>query len=139
MKTIAILMVIAALLLVGCTQAPTPADQGTPFPSDAEESDSAVKASGNTNQVTIVGFEFMPRTVEVKAGDAVEWVNVDSVKNDEDNDYNKGVDHTVTFDNGMVDQVIPAGTTFTTTFTEPGVYNYACSFHPGMQGVVVVS
>lgn len=30
------------------------------------------------------------------------------------------------------------GQSFTLTFTEPGVYNYLCPIHPGMQGVVVV-
>jgi plastocyanin len=31
-----------------------------------------------------------------------------------------------------------AGQSYTLTFTEPGVYNYVCFIHPGMQGVVVV-
>ncbi len=31
-----------------------------------------------------------------------------------------------------------AGQSFTLTFTEPGVYNYVCFVHPGMQGAVVV-
>jgi plastocyanin len=30
------------------------------------------------------------------------------------------------------------GQSFTLTFTEPGVYNYVCFIHPGMQGAVVV-
>ena len=30
------------------------------------------------------------------------------------------------------------GPSFTLTFTEPGVYNYVCFVHPGMQGTVVV-
>jgi plastocyanin len=30
------------------------------------------------------------------------------------------------------------GQTYTLTFTEPGVYNYVCFLHPGMQGAVVV-
>ena len=31
------------------------------------------------------------------------------------------------------------GPSFTLKFTEPGVYNYLCFIHPGMQGVVVVT
>jgi plastocyanin len=30
------------------------------------------------------------------------------------------------------------GQSYTLTFTEPGVYNYLCFIHPGMQGAVVV-
>ena len=32
-----------------------------------------------------------------------------------------------------------AGPSFTLTFSDPGVYNYLCFVHPGMQGVVIVS
>ncbi len=39
-----------------------------------------------------------------------------------------------TFNSGA----IVAGQTYTLTFSEPGVYPYVCSLHPGMQGVVVV-
>jgi plastocyanin len=31
------------------------------------------------------------------------------------------------------------GDSYTLTFTEPGVYNYLCFVHPGMQGTVVVT
>ncbi|MFH1276220.1 MAG: plastocyanin/azurin family copper-binding protein [Candidatus Woesearchaeota archaeon] len=135
MKVIAILMVITALLLVGCaTEAP---EKQIEFPTQDDEG-SAVMASGNNYQVAIEGYEFMPSTVEVRAGDTVEWVNVHFTQV-ENEDYTEGVDHTVTFDNGMFDQVLPAGTTVSYTFTEPGVYNYVCSFHPQMQGIVVVN
>ncbi len=30
------------------------------------------------------------------------------------------------------------GQSFTLTFTEPGLYNYVCFLHAGMQGAVVV-
>ena len=39
-----------------------------------------------------------------------------------------------TFSSGLV---FP-GQAFTLTFTEPGVYNYACNIHPGMNGTIVV-
>jgi plastocyanin len=77
-------------------------------------------------------IRFSPPQITVKAGTTVIWTNDDTVG------------HTVTsgtrgnpsglFDSGDV----PAGGTFSFTFTEPGTYNYYCKIHPGMDGVVIV-
>ena len=78
--------------------------------------------------VVIEGFAFNEATIEVAAGTTVMWTNNDTTP------------HTVTsadgtFDSGRLD----GGATFSFTFTEPGEYAYACEFHPGMQGTIVVT
>ena len=80
-----------------------------------------------TNQVVIEGSQFMPTDLEVSVGTTVEWVNKDSVK------------HTITFENGDLDELLPIGATATFTFEEAGEYRYFCQLHPGMQGSIIVN
>jgi plastocyanin len=90
----------------------------------------AKPAVGKT--VTISNFQFAPKSVTVKAGSTVTWVNKDGT-------------HTVTADNGSFQSPnLTAGKSFTHKFTNPGTYRYYCSFHGGaggadMSGVVIVT
>ena len=83
--------------------------------------------SSDTAQVVIEGGQFMPTDLEVSMGTTVEWVNKDSV------------DHTVTLENGDLDELLPQGATGTFTFNEKGEFRYFCQLHPGMQGSVIVN
>ena len=92
---------------------------------------------GTTANVTILRgaadpsnvHAFSPAAPSVKVGEAVTWVNKDTVA------------HTVTsegnalFDSGN----LPTGGTFRFTFTKAGTYHYFCTIHPWMKGVVVVA
>jgi len=84
-------------------------------------------------QVSIANYAFNPSDLTVKAGTAVRWVNFDFVG------------HTVTFGghddmgSGMDSGLMGHMGTFTTTFAEPGVYEYHCDPHPSMTAVVIVS
>lgn len=79
------------------------------------------------------GFFFKPISIIVVIGvnSTVEWVNTDIY-----------APHTVTssspsplaFDSGNMNR----GQMFTCSFTTPGTYNYRCTYHPEMQGVVTV-
>jgi plastocyanin len=81
---------------------------------------------------------YAPDSVKVVIGvnNTVVWTNGDT--------DNGGTDHTVTstsvpagassFDSG----IMAAGATFTQTFTVPGTYQYHCSLHAWMTGMVVV-
>lgn len=87
--------------------------------------------------VKIVGaslssFGFSPGSVTVKVGDTVEWIN------------NTSVAHTSTSDSGSAvswdsSAIQSGGGTFSFTFTKAGTYTYHCSFHPSMQGTIVVT
>ncbi|MBA2519229.1 MAG: ScyD/ScyE family protein [Chloroflexia bacterium] len=86
-----------------------------------------VADTGATASVTIADFAFAPPELVVAAGETVTWVNQDWAP------------HTATagdggFDSGRLDQ----DGSFSHTFTEPGTYAYACAFHPGMTGSIVV-
>jgi len=72
---------------------------------------------------------YSPSTITVVIGvnNTVEWVNNDTAP------------HTVTatdhsFDSGNLNP----GDTWTYTFTKPGTYTYACTYHPWMKGTVIV-
>jgi len=76
-------------------------------------------------QVSIRNLQFYPVTNQVNKGEVVEWKNDDLVP------------HTATsgsFDSGT----IASGQSWRHTFTDAGVFPYACAFHPQMKGVVIV-
>ncbi|MCF3102514.1 cupredoxin domain-containing protein [Streptomyces roseoverticillatus] len=83
-----------------------------------------------TTETTVVieGFEFVPASVTIHAGDSVRWVNKD---NDE---------HTTTSDEpgGWDSGAIPPGSSFTQSFGTPGTFPYHCDFHSSLTGKVVV-
>jgi plastocyanin len=108
------------LLLVACGDtASTPqATATTAIPT------ATAATSGPT--VSTVGFSFQPSTLTVHVGDTVTWMN----KGD--------VDHTVTNDTGIFDGELPAGQSFTFTFTTAGTFSYHCSIHPVMKGTIKV-
>ncbi|MSP14878.1 MAG: hypothetical protein EXR62_18205 [Chloroflexi bacterium] len=73
-------------------------------------------------------YMFLPEKLTVKVGDTIKWTNVDEAE------------HTITakdksFDSG----VIKIGSSFSRTFDKAGVYEYLCSTHPAMKGVVEVT
>lgn len=83
-------------------------------------------------QVMMQNTSFQPQELSVQPGATVTWTNEDNFA------------HTVTagtrgnpsglFDAGEV----AAGDTFSFTFEESGTYEYFCSIHDGMHGVIVV-
>ena len=76
--------------------------------------------------VAMKNMKFSPATIEIKKGDTVEWTNEDITP------------HTATstpfFDSGS----IASDQSWRHTFTEPGDFPYACTFHPDMKADVVV-
>jgi plastocyanin len=86
----------------------------------------ASTAARDTN-VLIVFRAYQPSQLTVLAGQTVTW-------------RNSGLGpHTVTADAGQFDSgTLAAGTTFSYTFSAPGMYLYSCTIHPTMHGSVVV-
>ena len=69
---------------------------------------------------------FFPQTHTVTAGTSVRWVN------------SSQVDHTVTSTDGFFDEFLAPGEEFIYTFSTAGTYNYVCTIHAGMAGIVIV-
>ena len=113
------------------------------------ESSSAI-ATNQTNQTTtssiaskatevrIIGDEvkqpYIPGSVIIQSGDKVKWINSD----EEVHTVTSGLgseDSGKQFDSGL----LSANQTFEHTFDKPGTYNYYCSVHPIMTGLVNVN
>ncbi|MBI2912437.1 MAG: cupredoxin domain-containing protein [Chloroflexi bacterium] len=78
-------------------------------------------------EVRIVDFRFEPTVLNVTPGTVVTWTNEDSAP------------HTATgdgdFDTGRLDK----GESGEVQFDQPGAFEYICTYHPWMEGQVVVA
>jgi plastocyanin len=81
---------------------------------------------GKGDTVELVDACFTPTTLQIQPGDVVTFVNEDPFV------HNVGGNLWGHFDD------LNPGDTFTATFDEQGIYPYACSYHPGMTGAIVV-
>lgn len=77
--------------------------------------------------VHMKNFAFVPATVRVKAGDAVEWINDDIDAHTVDSSQKL-------FDSGGLD----THEQYTHVFSKAGSFAYFCSLHPYMKGMVIV-
>ena len=115
MKKFLFAILLGVLIIAGCTQPPS----NIPPP-----------ATGNT--VKISGFAFVPHTITIKTGEAVTWINEDSVQ------------HQIAADPDQPDAAdlsspnINNGASYSYTFSKAGTWTYHCSIHPPMKGTVVV-
>ena len=82
--------------------------------------------TGSGDTVEMVDACFTPTTLRIDPGDTVTFVNTDPMT------HNVGGNLWGHFE-GM-----NQGDVFTATFSSPGIYPYACSYHPGMTGAIVV-
>jgi len=86
--------------------------------------------TSSTTNVAIQGFAFSPASVTVTADSVVKWTNLDNTK------------HTVTSAtvpaNGAFNSAVLPGASVCLKFTSGGTYNYYCSIHTYMLGVVTV-
>ncbi|MBT9316177.1 plastocyanin [Leptothoe spongobia TAU-MAC 1115] len=126
MRAMSVLLVTAALVFAGTVFNAAP----------AYATDHTVKMGSDAGLL-----QFEPSTITIKSGDTVTWVN------------NKMAPHNVIFDAAGVpggkdvadslsqDQLtFSPGESYSSTFTEPGEYNYFCAPHrgAGMVGKIVV-
>jgi plastocyanin len=118
------LMVIGVLLLVVSCSTNVPEE---PINLPQQEVSGSVLVSGEVHPIVVESGQFMPRDLEVEVGDTVEWTNKESTE------------HTVSLENGNLDEQLPSEGRASYTFMEQGEFRYFCKFHPEMQGTVSVS
>lgn len=86
-----------------------------------------IPAGGKVVEAGMRGMAFTPGRIEIEAGTTVTWKNNDPLA------------HTVTAANRAFDSgLVQPGTSWSYTFTTPGTYDFSCTPHPFMKGVVVV-
>jgi plastocyanin len=87
---------------------------------------SGSSTSGTT--VTIKNFRFEPKTLTVKVGTTVTFVNKDDTT------------HTATSSDGSTldSQRLPTNQSYMVTFTNVGTYKYMCDIHQYMSGSIIV-
>jgi plastocyanin len=107
---------------------PAPPPVAAPTPAPAPGDTSAAARTGPTVKAGMKNIAFQPSRIEIAAGTTVEWTNSDAVA------------HTVTAaDRGFDSGNMAPGATWRYTFTKPGTYQFFCTLHPFMKGVVVVT
>ncbi len=96
--------------------------------SAAPVASSAAKARAPaTYTVVVAQMKFGPAPKSMRVGDRVEWVNNDIFL------------HSATAADKSFDVELKPHAHVLTTFKKPGAYPFACRYHPGMKGVIVVS
>ena len=87
----------------------------------------ATSVQAADTQVKIDNFTFAPQRITVKAGATVTWINDDDIP------------HTVASSTKLFkSKALDTEDKFSFMFATPGVYEYFCSLHPHMTGVIVV-
>lgn len=117
MKRITLLLLIVVYGLVGSA-------------ATAQRKGGKSAAGDASKNVTLTNFQFAPKSITVKAGGTVTWLNKEGT-------------HTVAADDDSWESpTLNAGQSYSHQFSKPGTYRYHCSFHgsPGhdMYGVVTV-
>jgi plastocyanin len=112
------LLVVAATVL-GALVAPA-------APAIAGSGCHAGVTTGHGDTVEMVKACFTPTTLRVDPGATVTFVNKDPMT------------HNVGGNLWGNLEAMNQGEVFTATFTSPGIYPYACSYHPGMTAAIVV-
>ena len=82
--------------------------------------------TGSGTTVEMIDACFTPTTLRIDPGESVMFVNTDPMI------------HNVTANLWGHFDDLNEGDTFRATFDDPGIYPYACSYHPGMSGAIVV-
>ena len=95
--------------------------------------------ASNATEVRIIGDEvkqpYIPGSVIIQSGDKVKWINSDEEAHTVTSGLEGSADSGKQFDSGL----LSANQTFEHTFDKPGTYNYYCSVHPIMTGLVNVN
>jgi len=121
------LLPTAAPPMVTPTPEAMPLEASTPPPAATMGTPAAGEATGTGAAVEIKDFAFNPPMLTVPAGTTVTWTNNDTSP------------HTATASDGSFDSGnLSSGQSFSFSFSTPGYYSYACQYHAGMTGTIVV-
>ena len=124
MKKMLAILLMFSVFVIGCGQKmPETSNKSSNTSQDTSAVYEMQKFSDN--DVVIRDSNLRPDVMTVQKGTKVSWVNKDDVK------------HTVSFD-GFGSGIMPPNSEYSRIFSEQGIYEYVCLFHPSETGVVVV-
>ena len=135
--TILALVGVWAVLAAGCAgdgggegAAAAPASEAAaPTGTGGDSGRDGGAGDADTDDVRIVSFAFVPRTVRAKVGQKVKWEHQDP-----------GVTHTVVARDGSFRSGrLHEGDEFSHVFNRAGTFAYWCGLHASMRGTVKVS
>jgi plastocyanin len=118
---------VVGLLLAGCGGGSVAVRLGS---SAGRPRRTAGTHSANHILVVMKNINFNPTRVTAKVGDTITWTNRDV-----------DTSHNVTYVSGpkfVSSPTFPDGHSWSLKLTKPGVINYLCTIHPGMDGSIVV-
>jgi plastocyanin len=127
-----LLFAVVALVAAGCgssnNSSSSSSASSAPATTTGSTSTSGGTAapSGKTVTIDMKNIQFNPKTVTVKVGETVKWVNQDSVPHN----VSGGPLHSPTFGNGG---------SFTYKAAKAGKISYVCTIHPGMTATLNVT
>lgn len=126
MRRLALTGLVFAVALAGCGGL----KKGGLTPVGNEEATLAPKKARSAATVTMVSISYQPKTIHVKPGAKVTWVNHDKVE------------HTVTVGDELYNSLnsgpIEPGESYTHVFHKATKIGYRCVIHPNMEGNVFV-
>jgi plastocyanin len=99
-----------------------PGSGGNPAPPSGPVSHGQTK----TYNVQVRDGSCSPSVVHARVGDTIHWTNVGAMP------------HTVTAGNGAFDHMLQPGQSYSYALRASGSVSYVCTFHPGMNGSLVV-
>ena len=92
--------------------------------SDTINHDKNLKAASN---ISIRDGSFSPSSITINAGEAIKWTNTGSSKH-------SATDKSLNWGTGTLEP----GQNFIRYFKTAGTYSYSCSYHPEMEGTIIV-
>jgi plastocyanin len=103
------------------------------------QSTASSSTASNATEVRIIGDEvkepYIPGSIIIQSGDKVRWINTDVEVHTVTSGLESSTDRGKQFDSGLLN----VNQTFDHIFDKPGMYNYYCTVHPIMTGLVNVS
>jgi plastocyanin len=126
-RSIALLLAAVALVAAGCgSNNSGSTSTGSSAPASTGGSESGGARGGVT--VDMKNIQFDPKSITVKKGQTIKWVNLDTV------------DHDVVANSGasFKSDQFGKGGTFEFTPKKAGKIDYVCTLHPGMTGTITV-
>ncbi len=118
-------LLIGGALVLGAGACGSSSDDGDSTASATTTSTTAAPAAPASAEVGMEGVSFTPEAITVKAGGTVTWKNTSDIA------------HNVTGD-GYESKTLEVGDSFKHTFADAGDFEYLCTFHAGMKGIVTV-